>query len=388
MANEDAERSAPRSDPEGDRSASSASDSDPKDADATEPDAADTETTEPDTVDTETTEPDAVDTDTAEEDSADGDATGAEPEERHETADPDGGVSVLSESDERDETNDGAPVVTDRYTWRSLLTERGREDAAERVYADVPDAPVVPADAVAFHLPNGVDRVVRAPGVDEPFEADGETEVPGHGTPERGTLVAGTDAVVLDGAAVVPTGERVAAPATPESAEKDEREKDVADEGDSEKTGTPRPSETLRRTRRDPAPTRRTRTKWERRTRTTRAQSLMPARTRAESRVRIRTGNATETRPNAVIPAPRRSSTPRSAAAASPASSSRPAATSSRSRRARRLRTSGTGSSSTRRRSSGSTRARPTTGSAPRPRSETSSGTCARPGTTPTPSRC
>ncbi|OYR85120.1 hypothetical protein DJ84_03890, partial [Halorubrum ezzemoulense] len=94
MANEDAERSAPRSDPEGDRSASGASDSDPKDADATEPD--------------------AVDTDTAEEDSADGDATGAEPEERHETADPDGGVSVISESDERDETSDGAPVVTDR----------------------------------------------------------------------------------------------------------------------------------------------------------------------------------------------------------------------------------------------------------------------------------
>ncbi|MDV7349443.1 ATPase, T2SS/T4P/T4SS family [Halorubrum distributum] len=225
MANEDAERSAPRSDPEGDRSASGASDSDPKDADATEPDAVDTDTAEEDT----------AEEDSAEEESADGDATGAEPEERHETADSDGGVSVLSESDERDETSDGAPVVTDRYTWRSLLTERGREDAAERVYADVPDAPVVPAAAVAFHLPNGVDRVVRAPGVDEPFEADGETEVPGHGTPERGTLVAGTDAVVLDGAAVVPTGERVAAPATPESAEKDEREKGVADEGAPEK---------------------------------------------------------------------------------------------------------------------------------------------------------
>ncbi|QUO46643.1 ATPase, T2SS/T4P/T4SS family [Halorubrum ruber] len=213
MANEDAERSAPRSDPEGDRSASGASESEPKDAD--------------------TTEPDAVDTDMAEEESAD--STGAEPEERHETADSDGGASVARGSDERDETNDGAPVVTDRYTWRSLLAERGREDAAERVYADVPDAPVVPADAVALHLPNGVDRVVRAPGVDEPFEADGETDVPGHGTPERGTLVVGTDAVVLDGGAVVPTGELVAAPATPEPADKDEREKDTADEENSEK---------------------------------------------------------------------------------------------------------------------------------------------------------
>ena len=215
MANEDAERSAPRSDPEGDRSASGASESEPKDAD--------------------TIEPDAVDTDTEEGESADGDATGAEPEERHETADSDGGASVPRESDERDGTSDGAPVVTDRYTWRSLLAERGREDAAERVYADVPDAPVVPADAVAFHLPNGVDRVVRAPGVDEPFEADGETDVSGHGTPDRGTLVLGTDAVVLDGAAVVPTGERVAAPATPEPADKDEREKDTADEEKSEK---------------------------------------------------------------------------------------------------------------------------------------------------------
>ncbi|TKX52164.1 hypothetical protein EXE44_19100, partial [Halorubrum sp. SS7] len=86
--------------------------------------------------------------------------------------------------------------VTDRYSWRSLLAEYGRADAAERVYADVPDVPVVPADAVARHLPNGVDEVVRAAGVDEPFEADGETAVPGHGTPDRGTLVVGPDAVV------------------------------------------------------------------------------------------------------------------------------------------------------------------------------------------------
>ncbi|WP_096392991.1 ATPase, T2SS/T4P/T4SS family [Halorubrum trapanicum] len=214
MANEDAERSAPRSDPEGDRSASSAAES-------------------------VATDPDAPDSDAAEADAADSDAAtadGAETESgnRDETDDPADGASDLSEAAERDGTSDGAPVVTDRYSWRSLLAEHGHEDAAERVYADVPDAPAVPADAVALHLPNGAGEIVRAPGVDEPFEADGETEVPGHGTPDRGTLVVGTDAVVLDGAAVVPTGERVAAPAAPDRVENDDVGDDAAPEADAE----------------------------------------------------------------------------------------------------------------------------------------------------------
>ncbi|RLM75912.1 ATPase, T2SS/T4P/T4SS family [Halorubrum sp. Atlit-26R] len=245
MANEDAERSAPRSDPEGDRSASDAAVSDAAESEAyaadpdaegnsagTDADTAEADAVEEDTADADATEPD---TDTTEPEATDPDVADAESGDREEKDGSDTGASVPRESDERDGTSDGAPVVTDRYTWRSLLAERGREDAAERVYADVPDAPVVPADAVAFHLPNGVDRVVRAPGVEEPFEADGETDVSGHGTPDRGTLVLGTDAVVLDGAAVVPTGERVAAPATPEPADKDEREKDTADEEKSEK---------------------------------------------------------------------------------------------------------------------------------------------------------
>ncbi|MGM0447002.1 MAG: ATPase, T2SS/T4P/T4SS family [Methanobacteriota archaeon] len=219
MSDEDAERSAQRSGSKGDRSASDAVASD---ASASEPEGADATKADP---------MEAAATDASEVDSIEADAT--------ELDESDDGASALAESDDRDGTSDSVPVVTDRYTWRSLLAERGREDAAERVYAHVPDAPVVPADAVALHLPNGAGKVVRAPGVDEPFEADGETAVPGHGIPERGTLVVGPDVVVLGGAAVVPTGERVAAAATPESAGKDEREEGTADEEDLEYDAEP-----------------------------------------------------------------------------------------------------------------------------------------------------
>jgi len=189
MDSEDAERPAPRSDPEGDRSAS-----DPVESagEGSDPDAVAGDATGTDAVETDANGSEAGDTD-----SDPVDAVDAEP------SNPD--------SDDGDARDDGPSVVTDRYTWRSLLAERGNEAVAERVYADVPNAPAVPADAVALHRPNGVGEVVRAPGVDEPFEADGETAVPGHGTPERGTLVVAPDAVVLDGRAVVPTGERRAA---------------------------------------------------------------------------------------------------------------------------------------------------------------------------------
>ena len=200
MSDEDAERSAPRDGSEGDRSASDASE-----------------------VETEAPAAEAIGGDAA--------STAKEPEERHGTEEPverngtgdsEVGASELGTSVGRDDAIDGPPVVTDRYTWRSLLAERGHGDAAERVYADVPDAPVVPEDAVALHLPDGVSEVVRAAGVDDPFEADGETAVPGHGTPERGTLVLGPDAVVLDGAAVVPSGKRRAAPEEPVDTADDE----------------------------------------------------------------------------------------------------------------------------------------------------------------------
>ncbi|MEZ3164065.1 ATPase, T2SS/T4P/T4SS family [Halorubrum sp. RMP-47] len=230
MDSEDAERSAPSSGVEGDRSASDAGGSANGDAD---PDAVEADTTDADTVetgdaDTDTVETGNVDADTVETDDTDVgpvqiDATDADASESEES---DGGPDATDDDTEpsdvdatdpdatdSDVTDDGPPAVTDRYTWRSLLAERGHESAAETVYADVPSVPAVPADAVALHRPNGVGEVVRAAGVDEPFEADGETAVPGHGTPEGGTLVVGPDAVVLDGSAVVPTGERRAAPA-------------------------------------------------------------------------------------------------------------------------------------------------------------------------------
>ncbi|WP_418284948.1 ATPase, T2SS/T4P/T4SS family [Halorubrum sp. DTA46] len=98
------------------------------------------------------------------------------------------------------------PVALGRYSWRSFLRDRGREDAAAELYADVGEAPVVPAGAVRAHFPGGVGRVIRAEGIDEPFEADGRTAVPGHGTPDAGTVVVRSDDVVIAGDAVVADG--------------------------------------------------------------------------------------------------------------------------------------------------------------------------------------
>ncbi|WP_144920335.1 ATPase, T2SS/T4P/T4SS family [Halorubrum salsamenti] len=127
------------------------------------------------------------------------------------------------------------PVSVGRYSWRSFLRERGRDDAANELYADIGEEPVVPATAVDAHFEEGVDRVVRAAGVDEPYEADGDTSVPGHGTPEAGTLVVGPDHVVLSGAAVAPAGISTAAVA-PDPAEPAEKttEGDDGDEADSD----------------------------------------------------------------------------------------------------------------------------------------------------------
>ena len=223
MDSEDAERSAPPSGTEGDRSASDAGGSGDGDADsnATETDVADADTVETADTDVDPVQIDATDADASEPEESDSgsDATDGDGEPSDADAtDPDAADSDATDSDVTDE---GSPVVTDRYTWRSLLAERGHEAAAERVYADVPNVPAVPADGVALHRPDGVGGVVRAAGVDEPFEADGETAVPGHGTPERGTLVVGPDVVVLDGTAVVPTGERRATAVPVDGAEGD-----------------------------------------------------------------------------------------------------------------------------------------------------------------------
>ncbi len=105
----------------------------------------------------------------------------------------------------------GPPVSVGRYSWRSLLNERGHEAAAAELYADIDDEPAVPAGAVSAHFEDGVDRVVRAGDVDEPFRSDGSTPVPGHGTPDAGTVVVGDEHVALSGDAVVPDGTTLAA---------------------------------------------------------------------------------------------------------------------------------------------------------------------------------
>ncbi|MDZ5812456.1 type II/IV secretion system ATPase subunit, partial [Halorubrum sp. AD140] len=112
------------------------------------------------------------------------------------------------------------PAAVGRYSWRTFLTERGHDDAASELYADVGDEPAVPASAVAAHAEEGADRVLRAADVDDPFVSDGDTTVPGHGTPDAGTLVVGDDHVVLSGAAVVADGTSRAA-ADPGPAEPD-----------------------------------------------------------------------------------------------------------------------------------------------------------------------
>jgi len=104
------------------------------------------------------------------------------------------------------------PISVGRYSWRSFVTERGRDDDAAELYADIPDEPAVPASAVSAHFAGGVDEVVRAEAVDEPFRSDGDTSVPGHGTPAPGTVVVGDEAVVLSGDAVVPDGGTRAVP--------------------------------------------------------------------------------------------------------------------------------------------------------------------------------
>ncbi|WP_128905188.1 ATPase, T2SS/T4P/T4SS family [Halorubrum amylolyticum] len=98
------------------------------------------------------------------------------------------------------------PVSAGRYSWRAFLREIGRDAAAAELYADIGAVPVVPATAVDARFEGGVDRVVRADGVDEPFRSDGDTVVPGHGTPAAGTVVIGTHHVVLSDRAVVPDG--------------------------------------------------------------------------------------------------------------------------------------------------------------------------------------
>ncbi|OYR57972.1 ATPase, T2SS/T4P/T4SS family [Halorubrum halodurans] len=98
----------------------------------------------------------------------------------------------------------GHPVRVGRYTWQEFLTERGDDDVAATLYEWVPNVPTVPASAIKGRLDdaNRTGATLRAVGVVEPFLADGETPVDGHGTPEAGTLVVGDRDVIVDGRAV------------------------------------------------------------------------------------------------------------------------------------------------------------------------------------------
>ncbi|MFW5917368.1 MAG: ATPase, T2SS/T4P/T4SS family [Halorubrum sp.] len=130
------------------------------------------------------------------------------------------------------------PVAAGRYSWRSFLTDRGREDAAGELYADIGEEPVVPASAVSAHFDGGVDRVVRADGVEEPFETDGDTSIPGHGSPDAGAVVIGEGDVVLSGAAVVPDGTSTAAVGPDREADSDPAA-DSDPEANSDSGGSP-----------------------------------------------------------------------------------------------------------------------------------------------------
>ena len=132
----------------------------------------------------------------------------------------------LSPEETADSSASASPVSVERYSWLTFLRDHGHEDSAATLYADIGEQPVVPSTAVEGHFEDGVDRVIRATGVEEPSLADGDTPVPGHETPEAGTLVVGRDHVVLSGAAVVPAGTGVAAVTPPSEAESVDDERD------------------------------------------------------------------------------------------------------------------------------------------------------------------
>jgi len=94
------------------------------------------------------------------------------------------------------------PVTVGRYTWQAFLREHGHADAAEDLYAAVPEVPAVPASAVKERIETVDAPIVRVDGVEKPYRVDGETPVDGHGTPEAGTLVIGADDVIVSGRAV------------------------------------------------------------------------------------------------------------------------------------------------------------------------------------------
>ena len=136
-------------------------------------------------------------------------------------------------------TDSGSPVTVGRYTWRRFLREHGHSDAAEDLYADVPEAPAVPASVVKTRLDTADTPIIRVDGVEEPYRVDGETHVDGHGTPEAGTLVIDTHDVVVDGGAVFDDSppESIRERLRAERSEDDETDDDGMDDDETDDDG-------------------------------------------------------------------------------------------------------------------------------------------------------
>ena len=144
------------------------------------------------------------------------------------------------ESDEGDAARSSAdvPVAVGRYTWREFLREHGHEAAAADLYEWIPDVPAVPASIVKTRVEDPATAVVRVDGVERPYRVDGETPVEGHGTPDAGTLVIGSDDVVVSGSAVVE--DRQKSISEREAAEREKTEGEAAEREKAERESAER----------------------------------------------------------------------------------------------------------------------------------------------------
>ena len=144
------------------------------------------------------------------------------------------------ESDEGDAARSSAdvPVAVGRYTWREFLREHGHEAAAADLYEWIPDVPAVPASIVKTRVEDPATAVVRVDGVERPYRVDGETPVEGHDTPDAGTLVIGSDDVVVSGSAVVE--DRQKSISEREAAEREKTEGEAAEREKAERESAER----------------------------------------------------------------------------------------------------------------------------------------------------
>jgi hypothetical protein len=86
------------------------------------------------------------------------------------TEDAERSPQLPDETGSETSASEDVPVTRGRYSWRTLLSDRGHADAAEALYANIGEEPAIPASAVAAHAPDGGERVIRAADVDEASE--------------------------------------------------------------------------------------------------------------------------------------------------------------------------------------------------------------------------